>query len=274
MSEESYGEFYDSEYRLLYDGTNGYAESQFKSQKQKAKKVYRYLESTIPDILQNAKILDVGGGPGGMPAYFQAQGHQVAGCDLDSNAIAYGTNPDVPLQIGTVEELDIDWKPDIVILSHIVEHFLSAVDDLKSIRELLHKNSVVYIELPGIKWLSPFRRYYNSDFLRQLQNAHTYYFTKTTLENIMEKSGFDTIKIDETIQGIFTPSQNVGNPDFETDYPDVLEHLEKLEKWNKWGVTPIPTSPHDVYTHPKILSLLRRSGMYSYAKRAYNQFLE
>jgi 2-polyprenyl-3-methyl-5-hydroxy-6-metoxy-1,4-benzoquinol methylase len=271
MTEDAYGEFYDSEYRLLYDGNEDYAKTRFESQKEKGKEVYGYLHNTIPNKLDGSDVLDIGCGPGGMPAYFQSEGHRVAGCDLDNNAVTYGKNQGIPLQEGTVEEIDLDWKPDIVILSHVVEHFLSPVEDLIQVRELIHENSVVYIELPGINWLSPFRTYYNSDFLEQLQNAHTYYFTARSLENLLTKAGFESIEIDESIQSVFTPSKNGDDTEFESDYPAVVDHLNRLEKWKQWGISPIPTSPHSLYTHPAFISLLKRTGVYPYARKFYHR---
>lgn len=271
MTEESYAEFYNSEYRLLYDGRREYAGDRFRVQKENAERIYEYINETTAVKLDSANVLDVGCGPGGMPAYFQDQGSRVSGCDLDTAAISYGKEQGVPLQVGTVDELDLDWKPDVVILSHIVEHFLSPVEDLRRIRELLHEDSVVYIGLPGVKWLSRFRTYYGADFLKQLQNAHTYYFTETSLNNMMRKAGFEAIDIDEHIQSIFKPSESGEDADFESDYPDVVAHLERLEKWNRWGITPIPTSPYEAYTHPMTISLLKRSGIYPLARRAYHK---
>lgn len=271
MTEESYNEFYDSEYRLLYHGSEDYAEASFESQKKRAPAVYKHLKKSVDSGLQDADVLDVGCGSGGMLAYFRERGHRVAGCDLDKKAINYGRDNGLPLQEGSVGELSLDWEPDLVILSHVVEHFLTPVEDLKKIRGLLHADSVVYVEVPGIKQLSPFRSYYKADFLRQLQNAHTFYFSATSLGNIMSLSGFDPITLDEFIRGVFTPSRHDrSEPNFNSDYPAVFDHLEELEQWKRWGISPIPTTLHDAYTHPIVLSLLKRSGLYPYVRKVYH----
>lgn len=129
----------------------------------------------------------------------------------------------------------------------------------------------LYIEVPGIKRLSPFG-IHNTDFLKQLQNPHTYYFTARSLENLLDKSGFEPIEIDENIQSVFTPSGNSDSPEFESDYTAVVNHLNRLEKWNQWGISPVPTSPHELYTHPALISLLKRIGIYPHAQKFYHWF--
>jgi SAM-dependent methyltransferase len=157
MTEESYGEFYNSEYRLLYSGIEEYAKSQFQSGMNRAERVHEYLKTTVPNRLDEADVLDIGCGSGGMLTYFQNNGHRVMGCDLDSDAVQYGREQGIPIQHVEATDLSLEWVPDVVILSHTVEHFLTPVETLQEIRALLGPDSLVYIEVPGIKWLSPFR---------------------------------------------------------------------------------------------------------------------
>ena len=267
MTEDSYAEFYDTEYRMQYHGNENWAENKFDSDFSEARELYAYLEKHLGDI-SDANILDVGCGPGGWIAHFQERNHRVAGCDLDQQAVQYGQNQGVPVQHCTVDELTLDWEPDIVIMSHIIEHFLSPVADLEEIRNLLHEESKVYVAMPGVKWLDLFRPSYEADFLRQLQNAHTYYFTAKTLENIMNKAGFRSITVNEMIKGIFEPSEV--NTDFESDYPEVVEHLERIDRWNRLGVSPLPTV-HNLYTHPLVISTLKKLGVHSTAKKVYDK---
>jgi SAM-dependent methyltransferase len=123
MDERSYATFYTEEYRLLYDGTTDWEAEQFESQMQRAQAIEDYLH--LADH-RNETILDIGAGPGGMPAFFQEQGHEVLGCDLDESAVEYGRLQEVPMERASLEDLDLTWDPDVVILSHIVEHFQQA----------------------------------------------------------------------------------------------------------------------------------------------------
>lgn len=127
--------------------------------------------------------------------------------------------------------MDLNWKPDIVILSHVVEHFTEPVSELRKLREVIHSDSRIYVEVPGVKHLSPIRDWYHGDFQEQLQTAHTYYFTAKSLRNLLRKSGFESVYTDEYVHSIFKPTEGDKKAGFESDYDDVMAHLNRLE----WG---------------------------------------
>lgn len=236
MDESSYTEFYDTEYRLLYDGTEEWHEDQFNSQFERARTIDDYL---IDGDRQETSVLDIGTGPGGMLAYFQQQGHPVTGCDLDASAVEYGQSHGVPVQQASADEIELEWEPDIIILSHIVEHFLDLIKDLKTIRNLADSDTRYFIEVPGVKSVHPETSYYDSDFRKQLQNAHTYYFTIRSLKNTLQQAGLTPVDIghapalerdDEFGHIRATCVRDDEKPDaVVSDYSEVLTHLRDLE---------------------------------------------
>ncbi|OYR69596.1 hypothetical protein DJ79_02585 [Halorubrum ezzemoulense] len=205
-----------------------------------------------------------------MLSYFQSQGHKVAGCDLDNQAVAYGRGQGVPLTHGSVTDLNLNWTPDIVILSHVVEHFLSPVSDLQDIRRLLDADSRLYVEVPGIKRLSPLSAYYQADFLRQLQNAHNFYFSARSLGNLFRTAMFSVENINEDIRAIFAPA-DINNIEIRPDYQDALNHLQRLEWYHRYNLHRLGTIPQLAY-HPAVLSALKRTGLYPFAKRVHDAF--
>ena len=60
-------------------------------------------------------------------------------------------------------------KFDIIILSHVIEHFQDFINDINELKKCTHENTLFYIEVPSMDLK------YNLD---QLQNAHNFYFTK------------------------------------------------------------------------------------------------
>jgi 2-polyprenyl-3-methyl-5-hydroxy-6-metoxy-1,4-benzoquinol methylase len=236
MDERAYTEFYDTEYRLLYDGTEEWHEYQFDSQFERAHAIDDYL---VDGSRQETGILDIGTGPGGMLDYFQQQGHPVAGCDLDESAVSYAQSRGVPVQRASVDKLDLYWEPSIIILSHIVEHFLDPIQDLRTIRDLGGSDTRYFVEVPGVKSVRPETSYYGSDFRKQLQNAHTYYFTIRSLRNTLQQAGLQPVDIGHApalerdnefghIRAICV--RNDEKPDaVVSDHSDVLTHLCTLE---------------------------------------------
>lgn len=215
--------------------------------------------------MENANILEIGAGYGGILAYFQNQGHQVRGCDLSSEAVEYANSRGVPMQHGPLDEIDLDWQPDVVILSHVLEHLVDPSETLADLRQLLHDDSIVYIEVPGIKQLSPVRTYYDSDFMEYIHIAHPFCFSARSLTNLTNVSGFSPLIIDESIKSIFIPSETSGT--IRSDYEDVITHLDRLEFFHRYHLHRSGLlSPH---RNERFISLLKKMGLYPPAKRLY-----
>jgi 2-polyprenyl-3-methyl-5-hydroxy-6-metoxy-1,4-benzoquinol methylase len=241
MDQQSYTEFYRKEYRLLYDGDSNWEQAQFNSQYDRARAVDDYLHSYIDGPQSENVVLDVGAGPGGMAAYFTEQGHPVRACDLDASAVEFGRSQGVRMQQTSIKNLDLDIMPDVVLLSHIVEHFLQPVEQLELLREYGHPETVYFIEVPGVKSIRSDASYYDGEFRKHLQNAHTYYFTIRTLNHLLSKAGFETINIEHGpalerndefghIRACCTVVDGGSAPEsFASDYEDIMEQLKDLE---------------------------------------------
>ena len=63
----------------------------------------------------------------------------------------------------------------------------------------MHEETLLYIVVPGLKNIASA---YNKDFLQYLQNAHTYHFTKQTLQNCANISGLQQINSNEYVCNI------------------------------------------------------------------------
>ena len=146
MTQESYNQFYDIEYRKLYTGKIIPTEEFFRNQYYRGKRIYHYLENNLGISLTNLRILEVGTGAGGILYYFKEMGNKICGCDLDSKYIDFGRkNYNLNLYFGAVDDIDMPWKPDIVIYSHVIEHLLNPIDELIKLKSFIGKNSYIYI---------------------------------------------------------------------------------------------------------------------------------
>jgi len=188
--------------------------------------------------------------------YFQEQGCRVQGIDLGDAYVRFGRDQyHLDLSVGTLEDIALDKAPDVILYSHVLEHILTPNRELEMIRRTLAPQGVLYIEVPGVKNLM---NSYRLDFLRLLQNAHTYHFTLTTLKNLLRKNHFDMITGDETIQSVFRPSTApLDAPSFTNDYTEVLTYLRRVERWR----TLLPLPPYVLKQPglivPRILKRLR-----------------
>ena len=90
-----------------------------------------------------------------------------------------------------------DWekgnegKYSLIILRHVLEHFLHPVEVLKKIQASLSNDGLLYIAVPNN--LKPTKNLESKWF----RVVHTYYFNKYSLKNILHKSGLEPILIQE-----------------------------------------------------------------------------
>ena len=228
MTEEAYQQFYEIEYSKLYIGVDNPHDYHFNKLYKRGRRIYDYIEQSLEAQLNQSRILEVGCSSGGILQYFKEQGNQVRGCDFNPETVRFGRDRyNLELQVGTIYDITLSWRPDIVIYSHVLEHILNPVEELEKVRSIMAENAILYIEVPGIKHIS---KQYDFDLLSYLQNAHVYYFTLTTLKNLLKKAGFDFIHGDEFIRSIFRvaaePQQNTR---IENDYEAVIKFLRMFE---------------------------------------------
>jgi 2-polyprenyl-3-methyl-5-hydroxy-6-metoxy-1,4-benzoquinol methylase len=229
MNQASYNEFYNTEYRKLYVGQEKPTGNFFQLQIQKGKLIYDYLEANgaFHKAKEEMFVLEVGCGAGGILHFFREKGCTVKGIDLGEEYINYGKEKHgLDLEVGFLSDLKLDRKPDLVIYSHIVEHILEPGQEFIELNKRINRDTIVYIEVPGIKHLYP---NYNMDLLRYLQNAHTFHFSLTSLQNLMEKCGYEMLAGTEYVRSIFRPIDQKKDK-LTNDYNPVIAYLEKMEK--------------------------------------------
>ena len=232
MDQDSYKEFYISEYRKLYLGNKKPSDKFFISQIKRGKNIYNYITQNLNYSFENKFVLEVGCGSGGILKYFQDKGCVIKGCDLDTEYLTYGKDHhQLDLEYGMLGEISLSENPDFIIYSHVMEHILDLNEELQKIKKILKPNGLLYIEVPSVKYL-PQHLEYKSDFLKLLQNAHTFHFTLTSIKNLLHKNGFTFQYGDEAVHSIF---QNETSNEFQlvNDFNDVLLSLKEAEKYRK-----------------------------------------
>ena len=243
MTQDSYAKFYADEYRGIYDPTPGKTDLFFESQKKHAKEIHDSILKHSSIELTNRMIVEIGAGAGGVLKYFADLGHPTFGVDLDPACVKFANENGVEVQVGTLDRvIQHQKRPGLVIYCHVFEHLLDPVAELIRLRGILAEDGIVYIEVPGIRFIPSS---YGMDFLGYLQNAHTCHFTLRTLSHCAKKAGFDLIYGDEKICAILAPSKPAAAmvpppgppaaspaPDaaLENDYDATLRFLLELER--------------------------------------------
>ncbi len=220
MTEDSLTKFYEEDYRSIYVGYPQAPDDFFTEQVQHGKFIHEYVSSAIAST-KGLTVFDVGCGAGGVLVPFQESSWYTFGCDLGGEYLQRGRNAGLVLEKGDASILSKFGSANLVILSHVLEHFSEPFKSLEQIAQLLADDGYIYVELPGIFEIH--RSY--GDILLFLQNAHLYHFTLATLTSLMNKAGFKLVQGDEYIHALFQRDKSVVSISTQDQYRKVLTYL-------------------------------------------------
>lgn len=198
MQEDSLSRFYEKDYRSIYVGNQQASNEFFEAQINHGHFIFEFIKSKV-DVVEGMKVYDIGCGSGGILIPFKDANLSTFGCDLGSEYLKRGRQAGLVLEQGQARVLQIHGCANLIIVSHVLEHFSNPIREIEQISELLTDNGYLYIEVPGIFKI---REAYG-DTLLFLQNAHLYHFTLATLNTLMAKVGFKLIKGDESIHALY-----------------------------------------------------------------------
>ena len=136
-----------------------------------------------------SNILDVGSGMGWYLEYLKKNFYPDANLwAIEPSKGCQDNFPALGINLLT-DDVDKDWhleykgKFDLIIMRHVLEHFLDPVTVLKKVSHVLSDKGILYVGLPSMD--NPNHPVTN-DFIRV---AHVNYFTKTSLENAFNLAG-------------------------------------------------------------------------------------
>lgn len=226
LTQTSLEKFYQEDYRAIYVGEPQAPESFFNDQVEHGTIIYKFVKDHINlENLNDITVFEIGCGAGGILIPFENANWNVFGCDLGKEYLEKGREKGLTLEWGEAKVLKKYGKADLIILSHVLEHFPDPIHSLNQISKLLKENGYLYIEVPGIFNIHSCYK----DILFFLQNAHLYHFTLTRLIALMNYANFKFIKGDECIHSLFQKqSQPQANIRLES-YQKVLFYLYLTE---------------------------------------------
>ncbi len=229
-SSKDLAHFYENYYRNISDDNPGfkdpleYYNTQALSGKVKFDLIKSHTENINPDMI----IVDVGGGTGGVLENFKPSRNLYL-ADFFPPYLEVARKKNINVIVGGLEK--IDFKPDIIILSNVIEHWNEFENEIENLIKIQKINQTInYIEFPGVDSLKSGRR--SGDLLGDIHIPHVFYFSSYVFENIMNRYGFEKIYIDSHIRGIFkyTGKKSELKNFFSKTYND-LKLAEKRRKY-------------------------------------------
>jgi len=208
MTKASYERFYNEEYRAIYDGWEQITDKEeaFACGLGAGYSIYDFISHF--DIHPSV-VFEIGCNMGSWLTAFKEEGAQVIGVDWGRENISFGHDKGIDVFPGGVDYLiATGQKADLIILNHVLEHFLDFEEELTKIRSLLNPGGYLYIGVPGL---------YSTELPLLFQNAHTYQFYSDSLSYLMNCSGFEEYYMDEHIASLWVLRETPMSKQFKPD---------------------------------------------------------
>jgi SAM-dependent methyltransferase len=226
--------FYERIYWPLVIGTNASELSQdvFLTQP-KQDEASSYILRCLDSSKKKLRIFEVGCGSGirikRLKDELEQLGHQVQafGCDYSSDALLQAKRNEIEVVQGGFDEIGQFGSADILILSHVFEHFPDLNLALEQINTLIHDSSLIYIEVPGVDDLVN-KAEYGFNYQVYCVLAHTYNFSLRSLTAVMSSGGFRLLEGDEYVRSIFVKGE--AQKELNSAYETTIYALEKAYK--------------------------------------------
>ena len=141
----------------------------------------------------NKKICEIGAFDGLLLNIFKNNGCKVFGYELNDRAREYAKNKyNIDLKPNFLED---NQKYDIIILSHVIEHFKEPKEILLKIKSMLNDNGFIYIEVPNSPIINQSKNQCSYEtFIKYLTTTHTVNFNMDNLKTFAENCGLKIIK--------------------------------------------------------------------------------
>ncbi len=153
-------------------------------------------------LVQNKKILDIGSGMGWLLAHFKHKYTplKLAAIEPSLECIQNLTSLGIEHLGCDAEHIVSNFKYDLIVMRHVLEHFLDPLQGIKNISDLIDDDGCIYIAVPNM--MKP-----SGDLLSfWFRVVHTFYFSQTTLLALCEKANLYPLHIDSStseVWGVF-----------------------------------------------------------------------
>jgi len=208
IKEEYLPEYYDKFYHPLIFGETEAKDFLFNSSQ--GKKIYKLIAEYIPSSKKDLRVFEVGAGSGSNLRGFSEYAKKfnincsLEGLEYSTTYVEKAKKDNIILYADDLNSYvdKTESQFDIIILSHVFEHVTQSVEFLELIKKLMHENTILYIEVPGILSLHK-NQAYRRLLKRYLVHAHIYHFTAESLEKMLIKNGFIPEFINENVESVF-----------------------------------------------------------------------
>lgn len=226
--DETYVQVYQNCFLPFLFGSYELSQERFELSVKRAIPFSDLLKSKIN--LKGKTVLEIGCSYGAGLFSLKNTGADLSGCDYDIRCLEFGrVNTGFNLFWGGIHEACLKGDQyDVIILRHVLEHFLNPFNELQNLKFLLKEKGVLFVEVPGIFNLKDF----GNDPLMYFNVFHTYSFSLRTLTKLMNANSFNCFFGDEKIFSLWEKTKDPFNVDwFDHNLSNkILRFLLELEE--------------------------------------------
>lgn len=156
------------------------------------------------DTIMPINLLDVGCGNGSFLLSAQKRGYTVLGVEYSLSSAEF-VRSKLGIDVVTSDFLDMP-KPqlcfDVVVMRQVLEHLPDPEAHIQKAYSFLKMGGLLYLAVPNYNSLSKLIRGSNHWIFN---SSHLYYFTATTLKDLLRRTGFSVINCETSLGGMRAP---------------------------------------------------------------------
>ena len=233
FTETSNAEFYKDYYRDIYNSGLGHINKYFELQNRRGNNFLSIIEKQYC-LGKINNIVEIGCGSGGILYPFLQAGKTVQGFDFDKNYIEYGKSKGINLIYGDYIDFINDEEIDLIICSHVIEHFLNPIQEVQNIVKKIRKGGYLMIEVPGIFFLQK-EKMNKWNIFSYFQNAHVIqFFYEEYLKYFFEAIGLKIIFSNERCTFLCQVPNDYEEKNIDSIYNNEMKkYVSKIETYIK-----------------------------------------
>ncbi|MDA3838344.1 MAG: class I SAM-dependent methyltransferase [Candidatus Delongbacteria bacterium] len=171
-------------------------------QKLKSYNDVRIIKKALP--VSGKKILEIGAGSGLFLSFLKNEHYDVDGVEPSKSGVNYAKEKfNIDITMAYFEDYEFRKKYDMIIMFHVLEHFIDPISILRIINNHLNKNGLLFIKVPRTdSWSAKLLgKYWTGYDLPR----HRFHFSKKGLIGLLKKNNYSIV----LFKGDFGPLDTV-----------------------------------------------------------------
>jgi SAM-dependent methyltransferase len=210
--DNTYARIYEQYFWPLQVGFFDITRERFDLSVRRAALFAQFLKTHIE--LTGKSLLEIGCSYGAGLTSIKDTGAELTGYDYDERCLGYGRSfTGLNLKLGGIKEAVTEGKQyDVIVLRHVLEHFLNPFEECLLLKSLLKENGTMFVEVPGIFNLKDV----GNDPLMYFNVFHTFSFSLINMSHLMNACSFKLTYGDEQILSLWIKAKE----EFEVNWPE------------------------------------------------------